>query len=103
MSSSSKAFAHCHAAREDVRFCKAEFGLSPRDCYPSTGYNNECAKFEHSLKRCLSFALCNSRGDASTFYDNTRPRKARVTANKGLQKCLAKHQALMRCVPKEEP
>ena len=86
----------CALERENLQACRLSLDLAdPRACYPAS-YDGRCDGLEQQLKRCLAFALC-SRRDAATFYDATRPRPARVEANRSLQACLARKKALLPC------
>ena len=90
----------CADARESVKNCKRDlYDLAPHECYPKD-YGGECDVLELELKKCLSFALCNRRQDATIFYDQSCPRRDRVAANKNLQDCLNKNKALRACIPK---
>ena len=55
------------------------------DCYADT-QKEFCAKEEYKLRLCLSLLSCYKY--AKVLYDSDQPRKRRVNANKGLQKCL---------------
>lgn len=91
---------NCTKARIAVKTCKRKlYDLEPNECYPKH-YRGECDALELELKKCLSFALCNSREDATVFYNTSSPRKDRVIANKNLQECLNKNKALRACIPK---
>ena len=89
----------CTAQRKAVQHCKKTlYDLAANECYPKD-YKGECDTLELELKKCLSFSLCNSRNDATVFYDMSSAKKDRVTANKNLQDCLNKNKALRSCIP----
>ena len=91
----------CAAHIASLRACKAGLGLGPRECY-SPNYQGECDKLEQELKSCIAHCVCARA--AATFYDGTKPRAARVAANKQLQACLAKNktaQKLMGCTKRQ--
>ena len=76
------------SCEEELRLrnkCKRGLGLGPRDCYSDT-QKEFCAKEEYKLRLCLSLLSCYKY--AKVLYDSDQPRKRRVNANKGLQKCL---------------
>ena len=85
----------CATQLLDRNQCKALLGLAPRDCYPR-GYDSSCQQQEHVLRKCLGLASCAKF--ARVVYDAQAARKARVSANKGLQRCLQrKHLNELKC------